>query len=124
MSTPKPIKYSEEIRPQDTERAVRTVTAQLFPDEAKPWAVDFGGTCPRCGDAIGIRQWLLAVSGALKLNDKQMDALAAHLDTLGINRSKGDESFDLTCSCTVEHPDRPQDKHGCGARFRVHVTWP
>ena len=124
MSTPKPITYCEDIRPHDTEKALDTVTVKLVPDEAKPWAVDFGGTCPRCDDAIQIRQWLVAVSGALKLNDAQMEALAAQLNTLGVDRSNGDHSFDLTCPCTVEHPHTPKDKRGCGARFRVRVTWP
>ena len=86
MSTPKPIEYSEDIRSQDTEKALHTVTVQLFPDEAKPWAVDFRGTCPRCGDAIEIRQWLVAVSGLLKLNDKQMEALAAREREVAVAR--------------------------------------
>ncbi len=124
MAIPKPIAYSEDIRPHDTERALDTVTVKLVPDETKPWGVDFGGTCPRCGDAIQIRQWLVAVSGALKLNDAQMEALADQLNTLGVDRSTGDHSFDLACPCTVNHPHTPKDKRGCGARFRVRVTWP
>lgn len=34
MSAPKPITYSEDIRPHDTEKALDTVRVQLFPDEA------------------------------------------------------------------------------------------
>ena len=118
------IPYAEDIRPQDTEKALETVQATLFPDETNPWGIDFQGTCPRCGDPIQSRQWLIVVAGALKMNDMQREALASHLDQLGIDRSSGDETFDLTCSCDVEHPHRPKDKHGCGARFRVRVTWP
>jgi hypothetical protein len=119
-----PIAYTEEIRARDTEKALETVQAKLFPNEERPWAIDFSGTCPRCGDPIEIRQWIVVVAGALKLNDAQRQAMAAHLDQLGIDRSQGDETFDLTCTCEAAHPQRPKDKHGCGARFRVHVTWP
>lgn len=124
MPGTKPIPYAGEIRPQDTERALQTVKPALFPNETRPWAVDFRGACPRCGDPIEIREWLIVVSGALKLNDRQKEALAAQLDELGVDRSRGDETFDLTCSCEVEHPHHPKDKRGCGARFRVRVTWP
>lgn len=116
--------YIEDVRPEDTERARETLTVVLFPNETSPRAIDFHGTCPRCGDRIHMRKWLIAVRGALKLNDKQMEALAARLEELGINQSRGDETFDLTCSCEVNHPQRPQEKRGCGARFRVRVTWP
>jgi hypothetical protein len=119
-----PIRYSEDIRAEDTEKALETVTVSLFPNEASPKAVDFQGTCPRCGDPIQIRQWLIVVAGALKMNDKQLEALASKLDELGVDRSRGDETFDLTCSCESAHPQRPKEKHGCGSRFRVRVTWP
>jgi hypothetical protein len=119
-----PIAYTEEIRARDTEKALDTVHAKLFPNEERPWAIDFTGTCPRCGDPIEIRQWIVVVAGALKMNDTQRQAMAAHLDQLGIDRSQGDETFDLTCTCEAAHPQRPKDKHGCGARFRVRVTWP
>ena len=94
MSKTKPIPYSKEVQPQDTDRALQTVKVSLFPNETNPWAIDFQGTCPRCGDPIYIRRWLVAVTGALKLNDKQMEALASQLDKLGIDRSHGDETFD------------------------------
>ncbi len=124
MSHAKPIGYSEEIRAEDTKKALETITVSLFPNETKPKAVDFQGACPRCGDPLQIRQWLIVVAGALKLNDRQMEAIASKLDELGVDRSEGDETFDLTCSCEVAHPHRPKEKHGCGARFRVRVTWP
>lgn len=119
-----PIPYARDIRPEDTAEAMKTIAAALFPSETQPWAIDFQGTCPRCGDGIQIRKWIIAVAGALKVNDKQMEALGAELDKLGVDRSTGDETFDLTCSCDVDHPNRPRDKQGCGARFRVRVTWP
>ena len=124
MPSLKVMPYSEEVRPQDTERALKTLTPALFPNETNPWAVDFEGTCPRCGDPIQTRKWLFTIGGASKLNDKQRKALATSLDELGIDRSSGDESFDLTCSCNVAHPHCPKDKSGCGSRFRVRVTWP
>lgn len=124
MPDTKPIPYAEDVRPQDTDRAVNTVKVALFPNETSPWAVDFRGSCPRCGDRIEIRQWLVAVVGALKMNEKQMEALASHLDHLGVDRSRGDETFDLMCRCDTEHPHHPPDSCGCGARFRVRVTWP
>lgn len=124
MPSTKPILYSDDIRPQDTERALETMRLALFPNEINPLAIDFQGTCPRCGDRVQIRQWLVAVAGGLKMSDKQLEALASHLDELGIDRSRGDETLDLTCSCDVTHPHCPKDKRGCGARFRVRVTWP
>lgn len=121
---PKPLPYAGDVRPQDTEKALETVKVALFPNETNPWAIDFQGTCPRCAHRIQIREWIVVVAGALKLNDKQMEALASRLDELAVDRSRGDETFDLTCSCDVEHPHHPKDKHGCGSRFRVRVTWP
>ena len=124
MPDAKPLRYAEDVRPQDTEKARETVKAVLFPNETNPWAIDFQGTCPRCGDSIQDRKWIVAVAGAVRMNDKQMEALASHLDTLKVDRSHGDATFDLTCSCEIKHPHSPQDKQGCGARFRVRVTWP
>ena len=77
MSSAKPISYAEDIRQPDTERALETLTVALFPNETSPTAIDFQGTCPRCGDPIQIRRWIVAVAGALKLNDKQMEVLSA-----------------------------------------------
>lgn len=124
MSSTEPIPYAGDVRPQDTERALETVTVALFPNETNPLAIDFHGTCPRCGDRIQVRRWLVAVAGSLKMNDKQMEALASHLNTLGVDSSRGDETFDLSCSCDVEHPHHLPGQQGCGARFRVRVTWP
>ena len=124
MANPKPIRYAEDVRPADTERARETLTVALFPNETKPVAVDFTGNCPRCGDPIQYREWLSVVAGSLRLNNAQMEAIASHLDELGVDRSRGDETIDLTCSCSIEHPRRPKEKQGCGARFRVRVTWP
>lgn len=124
MSSSKPIRYSEEVRPEDTEAALQTLSVKLFPDETKPTAVEFTGNCPRCGDQIQAREWLIVVAGSLRLNGAQMEAIVSRLDELGVDRSKGDETFDLTCTCGVLHPHRPKDKQGCGARFRVRVTWP
>jgi hypothetical protein len=121
--TLKPIPYAEDIRPQDTDLAIQTVKVQLFPNDSSPLAIDFQGACPRCGDPIEIRQWIVAFAGALKMNDKQMKEIVAQLEALGVGRPSGDEMFDLTCTCAVAHPDRPKDKHGCGARFRVRATW-
>jgi hypothetical protein len=124
MSSSNPIRYSEEVRSEDTDNALRTLSVKLFPDESKPTAVEFTGTCPRCGDQIQAREWLIVVAGALRLNDAQMEALASRLDEVGVDRSRGDQTFDLSCTCSALHPSRPKDKHGCGARFRVRVTWP
>jgi hypothetical protein len=77
MPNPKPIRYAEYIQPQDTQRALETVKVSLFPNETKPVAIDFEGRCPRCGDPIRSREWLVVVAGALKLNNKQMEDLAA-----------------------------------------------
>lgn len=124
MSHAKPIRYTEEVRPEDTERAQQTLTVTLFPDENKPAAVDFTGTCPRCDDQVHYREWLILVASSLRVNKTQMEAILAHLDEVGVDRSHGDETFDLTCSCDIAHPNRPKDKQGCGATFRVRVSWP
>jgi hypothetical protein len=124
MSATKPIRYSEDIRAEDTERAAKTVKASLFPIETKPVAVDFGGTCPRCGHPIAHREWLVTVAPAFRLDAKQMEQLAYSLDDIDIDRSHGDQTFDLTCPCAEEHPHRPPGKKGCGARFRLRVVWP
>jgi hypothetical protein len=124
VTTEKPIRYSEGVRPEDTKEAMKTVTAALFPNEAKPYAVNFGGKCPRCKHETASRKWLFGVAAALKVNEKQMEDLAKALEQSGSEASSGDETFDLTCACTADHPMRPADKLGCGARFRVRVTWP
>lgn len=124
MTAKKPLVYSEDVRPEDTKAAMRTVTVALIPDENSPYAVNFGGQCPRCNHDTASRKWLIAVAPALKVNDKQMEALAKVLRESGTETSSGDESFDLTCACTEEHPKRPADKQGCGAKYRVRVTWP
>lgn len=97
MAKTKPIRYAEDIRPEDTERAIQTVKPSLFPNETKPLAIDFGGACPRCGDPIQHREWLVAVAGSLRLNNIQMEALASHLDEIGVDLSRGDQTIDLTC---------------------------
>jgi hypothetical protein len=120
----RPIPYVEGIR-EDEERALETVKVSLFPNETSPVAIDFHGTCPRCGDELQPdRQWLVAVAGVRELNDEQIEALASDLDALGIDTSHGDEPFELICSCNVKHPHGPPEKQGCGARFRVRVVWP
>lgn len=124
MTHPSPVPYSTTIRPEDTQRAMQTVTATLYPDETRPKAVDFAGTCPRCGHAIASREWLIAVKAAAKMTAEQYEQLIDALDSLDIDRSTGDVQFDLTCRCTESHKGRPADKQGCGASFRVRVTWP
>jgi hypothetical protein len=119
-----PIVYSAEVRPQDTQMAMKTVQVSLFPNETKPVAIDFAGTCPRCGDAIRHREWIVVVAGAMRLNDMQREALSMHLDTIGVDRSHGDQTVDLICTCAEPHPKRPKDKQGCGSRFRLRVIWP
>jgi hypothetical protein len=123
MPAPKAISYSEEIRQQDTDKARETVLPALYPNEAKPLAMDFGGKCPRCAHAIQSRLWFVTVSAILELNDEQKEAMASRL-LEGADLSHGDQHFDLTCSCGEPHLHRPDGKVGCGARFRVHVTWP
>jgi hypothetical protein len=120
----RPIPYSTDVRPEDTERAISTIMPALVPDESHPHAVEFSGSCPRCGDPFHHREWLVAVAGAAKLNDDQRSDLAKRLAELGVDQSRGDETFDLTCNCGVAHPRRPAGRHGCGARFRVRVSWP
>ena len=73
MPNPKPIRYAEDVQPQDTQRALETVKVSLFPNETKPVAIDFEGRFPRCGDPIRSREWRVVVAGALKLNNKQME---------------------------------------------------
>ena len=124
MLNKKQTSYSEEIREEDTKKAIETLTVKLIPNDSSPWAIDFHGACPRCGHNISIRHWLVVVAGAVRLDDDQMNALASHLDELGIDLSQGDETLDLTCTCDVKHPNQPENKRGCGARFRVHVKWP
>jgi len=123
MPNAKPIPYADDVRPQDTEKALKTLTVSLVPNEIKPKAIDFGGRCPRCGDPFQHREWLVVVAAALKLNYLHMETLASGLDEIGIDRSHGDHTVDLTCSCDAAHPHRPKDKRGCGAHFRVRVTW-
>ncbi len=122
MTVKKPIAYSETIRPEDTSRAMETITPSLLPSDTKVWAIKFSGACPRCGDHVEAREWLVAVSGSRQVSDNEMKEIAEQIKIPGV--PSGDETFDLTCSCTVDHADRPRDKRGCGARFRVRVAWP
>ena len=116
--------YSADIRSADTERARSTVAVQMYPEGDTPLAVDFSGTCPRCHHSLASeRRWLIAVAGAASLDDQQRQAIIAELRDLDIDLSKGDETFDLTCSCTVDHPKHPDGKKGCGATYRVRVGW-
>jgi hypothetical protein len=124
MPTARLITYAEDVRAEDTQRAMQTVTVALVPDEAAPVAVEFSGNCPRCEHPIESREWLVSVAASLRVNDQQMSALVSQLGKLGVDLSRGDETFDLVCSCNQVHPDRPKDKQGCGARFRVRVVWP
>lgn len=123
MVTSKPLRYSEEVRPEDTERAIQTVKPSMFPNESKPVAIDFTGSCPRCGHQIKHREWLIGVAGSLRVSNKQIEALSKNLEELGIDLSRGDQTVDLACGCEHEHPSRPESKRGCGARFRVRVVW-
>jgi hypothetical protein len=66
----KPILYSEEIRAQDTQKALETVQPALYPNEAKPLAMDLGGTCPRCAHTIESRKWFVTVATIVELNHK------------------------------------------------------
>jgi hypothetical protein len=119
-----PIRYDETICPEDTEKAKLTVVPTLFPNENSPLAIDFGGTCPHCGHNTETREWIVVVSGMLKMNHQQLQGLATALQTQGVNRSQGDETFDLACSCDTHHPGCPPGKKGCGARYRTRVIWP
>jgi hypothetical protein len=124
MAQRSPIRYSEDIRAEDTQRALSTVVPSLFPNEKGVWAVDFGGKCPRCDDdLVTSRKWVVSISGAGRIDDHTMEALVA-VAPEELARPDGDETFDLRCSCTTAHPGRRHDQAGCGSRFRVRVTWP
>src|SRR5690348_6019414 len=124
MAVHKPIAYSTDIRPEDTERAEKTVTASLFPNEQTPYAIDFAGRCPRCGDPIEARHWLVAVSAGLRVTTPELESLAQEFLAKNALTDTGDIAVDLDCSCGIEHPNRPKDVTGCGAHFRIRVTWP
>lgn len=117
----KPIPYSDTIHPEDTSHAMETITPSLFPSDNKVWAIMFSGLCPRCGDRVEAREWLVAVGGARQLSDHEIKGIAEELD---VGVPSGDETFDLTCTCSADHAGRPRYKQGCGARFRVRVVWP
>ncbi|GAA1114819.1 hypothetical protein GCM10009630_10270 [Kribbella jejuensis] len=118
------IEYSEVVRPDDTEKAQSTITVGFFPDDRRPWAVDLGGRCPRCGhDQPESRHWLVAVAGASKFSQTQREQAEAEFAELDIDLSSGDESFDLRCGCSEKHAHRPHGKSGCGAAYRVRVVW-
>jgi hypothetical protein len=115
--------YSEETQIDNAE-AMRTITPTLVPNETEPLAIDFTGTCPRCGDELpALRRWLVVVTPATKANDRQRKRLAAQLAKLGVDLSHGDETFELTCWCNASHRRRPEGKAGCGVSFKVRVTW-
>jgi hypothetical protein len=120
----KPRKYDPTVRPADTERAMSTITPALIPTESKPFAIEFRGTCPRCDHPFSARKWIVAVAGSLKMSDDQRQQLIERLDELGVDLSQGDETFDLICDCSEKHGGQPESARGCGARFRVRVTWP
>jgi hypothetical protein len=122
MTVNQPIPYSETIRPEDTIRAMETIIPSLYPNDNKVWAIMFSGVCPRCGDPINAREWLVAVGGSRQVSDNEMKGIAEQINAPGV--PSGDETFDLTCSCTTDHRRSPRDKRGCGARFRVRVAWP
>jgi len=124
MAKAKVISYSNEVRPEDTKRAGQTISPSLYPSEAHPQAVDFAGSCPRCKHAIQVRKWLVVIAGARRISDEQREKISAELDRHGIDRSEGDETFDLVCCCNTAHPKAPEGKQGCGASFRVRVVWP
>jgi hypothetical protein len=124
MANDKPIPYSSDVREQDTLKARETVGASLFPDEHSPVAIDFKGACPRCGHATACRAWLVAVSGALRLTADDALKVASYVASLRRAPSTGDQTFDISCACNVEHPKHPPDTSGCGAKFRLRVAWP
>ena len=115
--------YSEEVREDDTRAAKETVQARLYPSEDQPFAIDFGGTCPRCDHAISDRKVLVGILGAGRMNARKRRHHLADLKRRG-DLSEGDHTFDLICSCTAAHTNRPPEKVGCGARFRVRAQWP
>jgi hypothetical protein len=119
-----PIAYCAEIRPEDTERAQKTVTASLFPNEQAPYAIDFSGKCPRCGDNFESRHWLFAVSSGLRSTTLELETFARNFLAKNTLTDTGDITVELDCACNVDHPNRPEDVSGCGARFRIRATWP
>lgn len=117
--------YSEQSRAEDTSKAVGTISATLFPNDQEPLAVDLYGSCPHCADElVNLRRWIVAVSPAAKINDRDRKRLAAELRTMGIDTSSGDETFELVCWCKDSHSGRPVGREGCGSRFTVRVRWP
>lgn len=119
----KPIPYSAEIRPEDTERAQKTVNATLFPTEQAPYAIDFSGKCPRCEDDFETRHWLVAVSAGLRLSALDMESFMRDYFEKNKLTDAGDITVDLDCTCSVEHPNHPKGVIGCGSRFRMRPTW-
>jgi hypothetical protein len=120
----KPLKYDATVRPADTERAMTVITPRLVPTEARPHTVEFTGNCPRCDHPTESRTTLVTIAGALRMNADQRQKLMDRLDDLGVDLSTGDETFDLICDCSEHHGGHPENVRGCGARFRVRVTWP
>lgn len=124
MSGKVPVDYSDTIREEDTIAALTTLKVSLFPDDTQAVAIDLEGKCPRCGDPVQYRRWLVTVAGASRMSKVEIESLVARFREIGIGQPQGDETFDLSCTCDVIHPRHPKDKHGCGARFRIRVTWP
>jgi hypothetical protein len=125
---PKPIPYSNDVRTEDTDKAPTSFAATLFPDDADPRAIEFNGYCPRCNDQMQVLKELDVVAGTERMFNRQkwLDSLLDPLWTLTSRspvRPSRTDTFDLECSCGIDHPNRPSDKIGCGARFGVQVTW-
>lgn len=120
----RPLPYTREISPQDTQRAAEVLTPELVPNEVKPRMIRFSGSCPRCNDPMKVEHPLFLVRGSTDVTREQTDAIMDELDRLGIDRSSGDESVDLECACGIAHPGSPKDSPNCGSRFRIRVVWP
>jgi hypothetical protein len=116
--------YDTTVYPDDTRRALATISATLVPNAKSPVLVRLSGSCPRCEHRTADKHAIVAWAGLDELGDDALFDLSVALIDQGQPRGTGDEEFVSSCRCDHQHPGRPSGAVGCGSRFTVRVVWP
>ncbi len=106
--------WQRESREEWNERAARTSTVTLLPDENNPTRIRVEGECPACRHQTFHSEPLVLVSVA--------DAVPAVARAIRRPAAARHATFEVLCDCAASH-DAPDDGIGCGRSWTLTVRW-
>lgn len=111
-SSPGPLRYREVTEPGYAQRAA---DHNFVLDAAGSDLAVLRGACPRCGDfmTFPVFTWLYKAARPKGQGTSYAKQVAGQ-----------DGQFEpMICTCEEEHPGRPAKEEGCGAYWKLRITF-